>query len=135
MLLEYSYRSTGQGVPRGSGDAGVTTSNPNVITGDTSFKQERSKSAAEKKVFDDEQRAYDNAFVMPYTLDRINDVMLNILNGVGEATDMINKTISHPSLKDPQIEVLEQRVEILDKIKKSIIHMVHELDDMTITTK
>lgn len=135
LMLEYSERSTGQGVPHGPGDGAVSTSNPNIVTGDTMYKASPSYDAADKKVFDDEQKAYGDAFVMPYTLDRINDAMISIVNGAAEARVMMDQTLEHPSLNEPQLELLKRQVKMLSKIQKATIKIIHDLDNMTITSK
>lgn len=134
LMLEYSNRFTGQGVPKSTGDGHINTSNPNVVTGDTMYRASPTDDASIQKVFDDEKKAYDDAFIMPYTLDRINDVMVNIINNAAEARVMLDKTIDHPSLNEPQVELLKKHIKTLADIQKKTIQLVQDLDSATITT-
>ena len=135
LMLEYSARASAQSIPQGPGESSPSTSGPSIISSTDSYKQTTSSSASDKKVFDDEQRAYDDAFVMPYTLDRINDSMTAIVNGAAEARLMLDQTIENPQLNEPQVELLKRQIKVLAKIQKATIDIVHNLDSMTITTK
>jgi len=135
LMLEYSYRVTGQGVPQAPGDGHIHTSNPNVVTGDTMHRQQPTNDASDKKVFDDEQKAYDDAFIMPYTLDRVNDVMVDVVNGAAEARIMLDQTLTHPSINEPQAELIKRRINTLAKIQKAAIAIVHDIDSLTITAR
>ena len=87
-----------------------------------------------KKIFDDEKIASAGGYILPYTLDRINDVLVKAIEGTAEAKEMLKNTLGHPSLSTPQKEYLRSKIAVFNAIEKHIVRTAQSLDKLKINT-
>jgi len=136
LLKEGQTRVTPQTFPAGGYQAGSNTANQRgeasidimqPFTGQVPINH--------AKVFNDELPAAEGGYLFPYTLDSIQDALVRIMEGTAEAKNMMENTISHPSMHKEQKELIKQQIALYSNIEKLVIKSVEKIEQLTIGGK
>lgn len=88
-----------------------------------------------KKVFDDEQIAYEASDLLPYTLDNINVSLVKAYEGLEEVAQQLKATYSHPSMNREQKNLIKEKFKLFTSMKKMILKFSKTVDSFKIGNK
>ncbi len=129
-LLKEDNRITPQSYPASYGSPEYNHSGAPTIDIMTPYKGQPDIDM--KKAFRDELPAAEGGRLLPYTLDRLPDAMVKVVEGCEDAKIQLKETLSHPSMNEGQKEYIKKQMNILGNMSKMAMKLASNIDSLSI---